>query len=218
MVAKDVKLIEYSETVDRWNCITHAAGAVFSVFALITMFVKAENIREFVSASVYGISMLAVYIVSSVYHGLPNGEKKRKARLIDHSAIPLLIAGTATPCALITLYEVSVPHSITVFLIAWFCAAFGIISKVFFFEKLKSVTMAVYIISCIVMLSCAVPLLGKIDSGAFFGLLAGCLIYVVGAIFCYLGIKRPALHIVFHVFVFAATVTHYGVIYNNIFR
>ncbi len=218
MIAKDVKLIEYSKTVDKWNCITHAVGAVFSVFAAIFLLVKSENPREFASALVYVLSMLVVYTVSSIYHGLPSGERKRKARLIDHSAIPILIAGTSTPCALIALYEVSVPHGITVFAIAWFCAAFGIISKVFFFEKLKTVTMAVYIISCVVMLSCAVPLLGEIDVGAFLGLLAGCVIYVIGAVFCYLGIKRPALHVVFHIFVFAATVTHYAVIYNNMYR
>lgn len=218
MVAKDVKLIEYSKSVDRWNCITHAVGAVFSVFALVFMLLESQGARELASAVIYGVSMLAVYTVSAVYHGLKNGEAKRIARLVDHSAIPVLIAGTATPCALITLYEVSMPHSLTVFSIAWFCAAFGIISKVFFFEKLKAVTMAVYIISCVVMLGCAVPLLGEIDSEAFGGIVIGCVIYVVGAIFCYLGIKRPVLHVVFHVFVFAATATHYAFIYNSIFR
>ncbi len=218
LIAKDVKLIEYSETVDRWNCITHAVGAVFSVFATVMIIIKSGNTREFASGLIYSLSMLAVYTVSSVYHGLPMSEAKRKARLLDHSAIPVLIAGTATPCALVTLYEVSVPHGIAVFAIAWICAVFGIVSKVFFFEKLKAMTMAVYIVSCVVMLGCAVPLLGEIDVGAFLGLLAGCVIYVIGAIFCYIGIKRPALHIVFHVFVFAATVTHYAVIYNNIFR
>lgn len=217
LIANDVKLIEYSKAVDRWNCITHAVGAVFSVFATVFLLAQADNTRKFVSGLIYGLSMLAVYTVSSVYHGLPMGETKRRARLVDHSAIPILIAGTSTPCALITLHEVSVAHGIAVFVIAWFCAVFGVVSKVFFFEKLKAVTMAVYIISCVAMLGCAVPLLGEIDVGAFLGLLAGCIVYVVGAVFCYLGIKRPALHIVFHIFVFAATVTHYAVIYNNIY-
>lgn len=217
MIAKDVKLIEYSESVDRLNCITHAVGAVLSVPALVFLILCADGARAVASALIYGLSMLAVYTVSAVYHGLESGEAKRKARLADHSAIPVLIAGTATPCALLTLYEISIPHSVTVFAIAWFCAIFGIISKLFFFEKLKAVTMAVYIISCVVMLSCALPLLDKIDIEAFGGLVLGCVLYLIGAVFCYLGIKRPALHVVFHVFVLLASVTHYIVIYNYAF-
>lgn len=217
MIAKDVKLIEYSKTVDRWNSITHAVGAVLSVSALVVLFLRADGARAVSSALIYGLSMLAVYTVSAVYHGLKSGEAKRRARLADHSAIPVLIAGTATPCALLTLYEISVPHSITVFAIAWFCAAFGVISKLFFFEKLKAVTMAVYIVSCVVMLSCALPLLDRIDLEAFFGLVLGCVLYLIGAIFCYLGIKHPVLHVVFHVFVLLASVTHYIVILNYAF-
>ncbi len=216
MSLKDVKLIEYSSKVDFFNCATHAVGAMLSAAALTAMLIKADGARSVISALLFGISLVAVYTVSAVYHGLKSGEKKRKARLIDHSAIPFLIAGTASPCALITLYEISVSHSLAVLILAWFCPIFGLVSKLFFFEKLRKVTVAVYIISCAAMLCCAVPLLGKINGDAFGGILLGNIFYLVGAAFCGMGIKKPFLHVVFHVFCMLASFVHFWVIYNYI--
>ncbi|MBE6772469.1 MAG: hypothetical protein E7547_10055 [Ruminococcaceae bacterium] len=214
MVLNNVKLIEYSKRVDFFNCLTHAVGAAASVAALIFMVLKAEGLRSTASAVIYGVSLIAVYTVSAVYHGLKSGEAKRIARLIDHSTVPVLIAGTATPCAMVTLFDVSVPYSLLVLFLAWFCAVFGAVSKIFFFEKMRKVTVAVYIISCVIMLCSAVPLLDEISNEAFFGLLQGCILYLIGAAFCGLGIKRPALHVVFHVFVMLASLAHFLVIYE----
>lgn len=213
MIAKDVKLIEYSKKVDFANCLTHALGAFASVAALILMVMKAESLRSTLSAVIYGVSMIAVYTVSAVYHGLKNGEAKRIARLVDHSTVPMLIAGTATPCALITLYEISTFHSLLVLCLAWFCTLFGLFSKLFFFEKMRKVTVAIYIISCLIMICSAVPLLGQINSDAFGGLVLGNVFYLIGAAFCGLGIKRPYLHVVFHIFALFAGITHFFVIY-----
>lgn len=213
MIAKNVKLMEYSRSVDLGNCITHALGAVLSVAGLLMLTVKAEGRMHTVSAFIYGISMIAVYTVSAVYHGLKNGEAKRIARLIDHSTVPILIAGTATPCALITLFEISVPHSLFVFFLGWGCTLFGIISKLFFFEKMRKVTVAVYIISCLLMLLSACPVIGEINHTAFSGIVLGNIFYLLGALFCGLGIKRPWFHVVFHIFALLASATHFAVIY-----
>lgn len=218
MVAKDVKLIEYSKGVELGNCLTHAVGAVLSVIAVILLMTAAEGARETVSALLYGIPMLTVYTVSAVYHGLKSGEAKRIARLLDHSAIPLLIAGTTTPCALIALYDISVFHGIAVLSAAWFCALFGLISKVFFFEKLKKITYAVYIICCALMLFSVIPVIPEMENGAFELIAAGCITYVIGAVFCYIGVKRQIYHVVFHVFVLLASMIHFYVIYFIIIR
>lgn len=213
MAAEKVKLIEYSKGVDTGNCLTHAVGAVLSVAALIMMSLKADGARHVAAALIYGISMVAVYTVSAVYHGLRQGEAKRIARLIDHSTVPVLIAGTATPCALITLFDVSLPHGLLVLFVGWGCTLFGIISKLFFFEKTRKITVAVYIISCIIMVCSAVPLLGKINQQAFAGIVFGNVFYLIGAVFCGLGIKKPAMHVVFHIFVLIASAVHFAVIY-----
>lgn len=218
MIAKEVKLIEYSKGVDIANCLTHALGAVLSVAALILLVTSAEGAREIVSAVLYGIPMLTVYTVSAVYHGLKNGETKRIARLLDHSAIPLLIAGTTTPYALIVLYNISVPHGIAVLSAAWFCGIFGLISKVFFFEKLKKITYAVYIICCAAMFLSVIPVIDEVKKGAFGLIGAGNAVYLISAVFCYLGVRREKFHVVFHIFALIASAIHFYVIYFMVIR
>ncbi len=217
MKVKEIKLIEYSKSVDIGNCITHALGAVLSVCAAILFLLSSDDMRHMISAVLYGFSLIAVYSVSAIYHGLRIGEAKRIARLIDHSAVPILIAGTATPCALITLYEISPAHSLTVLILAWFCALFGTVSKLFFFEKLKAVTIAVYIISCAAMLLSVIPIIGEINSVAFGGILIGCVFYLIGAIFCRLGMKKEVCHVIFHIFVLFGSTAHFYVIYSYMF-
>ncbi|MGN1194247.1 MAG: hemolysin III family protein [Acutalibacteraceae bacterium] len=211
---KEVKLVEYSKTVDLLNCLTHAVGSVLSVIFTVMMLEKAVGARHIFSAIIYGISFFAVFTVSAVYHGLRDEKKKRKARLVDHSTVPLLIAGTATPCAMITLHEVSPGRCVLVMTLGWFCFLFGLFSKLFFFEKLNAVTMAVYIVSGAVMLLSVVPIIDKIDSAAFMKLVCGCVLYLIGAIFCALGKKKPFCHIIFHVFVLLGAVVHFYVIYK----
>lgn len=217
MISKDVGLIEYSKKVDFFNSLTHAAGAALSVAAMIAMVIKAQDLRHMLSAAVYGLSLIAVFAISAVYHGLKSGEAKRIARLVDHSTVPVLIAGTATPCALITLYDISSAHSLLVLFLGWFCALFGMFSKIFFFKKARKITVAVYIVSCVAMLASVVPIIGQINSDAFGGILLGNLIYLIGALCCWLGIKKEAMHVVFHVFVLIAAAIHFYVIYVYMF-
>ncbi len=216
MVGKDVRLIEYSKGVDTLNYLTHGIGAVLGVFGSIVLIINAEGLRETFSMVVYGLALSAVYMVSTVYHKLKNGEAKRIARIVDHSTIPLLIAGTATPCALITLFEVSKLHGVIVFCLAWICTIFGLFSKIFFFEKLKAVTMGVYITCCTLMLIVAVPLLGKIDIGEFLLILTGCIFYLISVVLLGLGKKNEKFHPIFHVVVLIGSAFHYYVIYNMV--
>ncbi len=208
----EVKLIEYSRKVDIGNCITHAVGAAAAIFGFFFLVSGTEGVRGIISAVVYGLSIIAVYTVSAVYHGLPCSEAKRKARLIDHSTVPILIAGTATPCALMTLWNLSIPHTAIVLAVGWGCTLFGVFSKLFFFEKLKTVTVVVYIVSSIVMLLNAIPFLGRINGDAFGGLLLGNAFYLVGALFCAIGRKHPSMHVVFHILTVIASAIHYFVI------
>lgn len=209
MLVKDVKIIEYPEKIERWNFITHLIGALCSLAGVVFMLLCADSFREKLCSCIYGFTLITVYTASSVYHGLRPSRTKRIARLIDHSAVPLLIAGTTTPCALISLYNVSPLHGIIVLICGWACALFGIFSKLFFFEKLKSVTMAVYILCGLSMLLSAVPRLGELNSKGFLWLVFGCIFYVIGAILCGLGAKKPVLHPIFHIFVITGSFIHF---------
>lgn len=218
MLTKDVEIIEYDRRVDFYNSLTHAFGAVLSVPALILLLSEATGLGEIFAASVYCFSIFAVYAVSALYHGLPIGEKKRNARLFDHMTVPLLIAGTATPCALITLYEISRVHCFFVFVTGWLCYFFGLFAKLFFFQKLKNVAVAVYVISGFIMIASAVPLLDRITKEGFNCLIFGCILYLIGAVFCGLGRKRQWLHVVFHIFVFLGSLVHFVAVYIYIFK
>lgn len=216
MIGKDVKLVEYSQKVDLLNGLTHAVGAVMAVVGAVMLIFHAQGTRNMLSAIVYGMTLVAVYTVSSTYHLLPKGEKKRKARIADHSTVPFLIAGTATPCALISLYNLKPSLGITVFVLGWLCTLFGLVSKLFFFEKLKAVTMAVYIVSGFIMLCSVIPVADRINMGAFRELIYGCLFYIAGAVMCGLGRKYQFLHIIFHLFVILGSAFHFYVIYRYI--
>ncbi len=213
MIGQGVKVIEYSKKVDFFNALTHGTGAALSIAAAVVLILKTDNERSFISALIYGLSLVAVYSVSTVYHALPVGEAKRIARLADHSTVPILFAGTATPCALITLCNISFPHGIAVLLLGWGCTAFGIISKIFFFEKSRLITVPVYIVSGIFMLAISATLLNRMDSGAFTYIVLGNVFYVIGAICCGLGIKREWFHVIFHVFVLIASAIHFATIF-----
>ncbi len=218
-VSEEVKLIEYKKEVDKWNCITHAVGAALGTAGLVAAVIRASTPRAIISAIIYGVTFIAVYLVSAVYHGLPPGEKKRRARLIDHSTVPLLIAGTATPCALVTLHAISPLHGAFVFCLGWFCVIFGVFGKLFFFEKLKAAVIVVYITGGLIMLGSVLPLIGGsggINTNAYALLIAGSVIYLIGGLFCRWGIKREAMHVVFHVFVVIASAVHYYVIYTYV--
>ncbi|MBR4727807.1 MAG: hemolysin III family protein [Clostridia bacterium] len=216
-----VTLVEYSAAQERANCLTHAAGAVCAAVCFAAALMKTVptgSARRIVAAAVYCAAFLTVYVCSAVYHGLRPGPAKRTARRLDHMAIPLLLAGTATPCALISLHRVSPATGTAVFVIAWVCAAFGVISKLFLFESklFKTLCMVVYFTGGAVMMLLAVPLLGQIDRTAFLLLTAGCLLYAAGAVFCRIGMRRPWFHTAFHVLVLLGSLVQFGVIYHYV--
>ena len=215
-----IGLIEYTKTQDMLNCVTHAVGAVMGVIVLVASVVKTVRIgspRMIASAIIFGLSFVLVYTASAVYHGLPPGEKKRTARLIDHSVLPVLIAGTSAPSALVPLYNHNMTCCIIVLVLSWGSVIFGVISKLFFFEKTRKITVAVYIISCIIMLSCSVGVIDDIDLHPLYLLILGSVVYLVGGIFCAIGRKRPYFHAVFHVVVVIASMIHAWTIYTYVF-
>lgn len=172
-----VELIEYTKAQDALNCVTHALGAIFGAAVLVLLIKKAlplGSARYTAAAVVYGLSIILLYGSSAVYHGLPRGEAKRTARLVDHLVIPVLLAGTATPCSLITLYNHNKICCAVVLLLGWGSVLFGFIAKLFFFQKTKAACVAVYIIAGAVMLSCSLAVIDEINVHALLLLVLGC--------------------------------------------
>lgn len=214
MKKNDVDLVAYPRHIDMLNALTHILGIIFGLLAVYFSLNKSSSIRSTLSGIVYTLSILAVYTVSSVYHALPLGELKRKARIVDHSTVPFLIAGTATPIAVISLYDVSVFHSILILSLAWFCAIFGLITKVFFFSKFKVATILIYIVCAFIMLMSALTIIDEINLTAYRIIIAGSLAYGVGALLYAIGRKYNFVHIIFHIAVLTGSIIHFYAIYT----
>lgn len=215
-----VELIEYTKAQDALNCVTHALGGLLGAAVLVLLTEKAAPLgmaRYTASAIIYGLSLIVLYSASAVYHGLPQGEAKRTARLVDHSVIPILLAGTATPCALITLYNHNRICCAVVLLLGWGSVIFGLVAKLFFFQKTKAACVAVYIIAGAVMLSCSLAVVDEINVHALLLLVLGCAVYLFGSIFCAVGRKHPWCHVPFHMFMVAGSMIHAYVIYEYVF-
>ena len=205
-----VDLVAYTKKEDKLNCVTHAAGVLLAGAVLAVCLQRAleqGTINSIVSALVYGISMMVLYAASALYHGLPPGTARKAARVIDYSMIYILIAGTATPCALIGLYEKDRAHALFVFYFAWSCAALGIAMSVLFFERTRVPRILLYIGEGVVMFASVYPIAGLIDKRALGLLIVGGLVYAAGMIFLRLGRKREYAHTVFHLFVLAGSLT-----------
>lgn len=216
----DVELIEYTVAQDALNCSTHAVGAVMGVFVLMMLIRKAApfgSVRYTLSALIYGLSLVLLYTASAVYHGLPKGEMKRAARIVDHSVIPVLMAGTATPCAMITLYAYNRVCCAAVMILAWGSVLFGLIAKLFFFQKTKAACVVVYIVAGAVMLSCSLAVINEINLHALRLLVLGCIVYLSGSVFCAVGRSHPWCHVIFHMFIVAGSMIHAFAIYKYVF-
>ncbi len=220
MYPDNIKLVTYSQNEDKLNCVTHLAGVFLAAAVLVVCLnasLESGAANKIISALVYGISMLVLYGASAVYHGLPAGNLKKIARVIDYSMISILIAGTATPCALIGLYEKDRGHALFVFFFAWGCAVLGILMSVLFFEKTKTLRIILYVGEGIVMFASVYPITGMINKRALGLLIVGGLVYAAGMIFLRLGRKREYAHTVFHLFVLAGSLTHFYVMVKYIF-
>jgi hemolysin III len=197
------------------NSITHGIGAVISIAGLVTLVATARLHRcsawQIVAYAIYGISLVLLYVSSTIYHALANNRAKRVFKILDHSSIYLLIAGTYTPFTLITLRG---PWGWTLFGVVWGLCVCGVVFKSLWIDRLKVASTVVYLL----MGWCAVfairPLLEALPSTGFVWLLAGGLCYTVGVVF-YVRSSRFA-HFIWHLFVMAGSICHYWAVFRYV--
>ncbi|KUK85911.1 MAG: Channel protein hemolysin III family [candidate division TA06 bacterium 34_109] len=160
--------ISSERTQEMTNSITHGIGAILSIVGLITLLLMAVNrgdIWRIVSFTVYGATLVFLYLCSTVYHGLSDRRKKYIFQILDHVAIYLLIAGSYTPLTLLTLRG---PWGWSLLGIIWGMAFTGILLKIFFFQKTQIISMILYIIMGWLIIVAIKPLLEAISSGMLY--------------------------------------------------
>ncbi len=216
---KNVPIPDYSRNEDRINSITHMIGVPFAVFALVMCITRCVNLSNYgfiPVVIVYGITMIILYASSAVYHGFSPSFPKRVLRVVDHSVIFLLIAGTVTPFSLIAIKAVSFKMGAAVCIVNWILAVLGIFFTFMNQEKFKVVQMIMYMVmgwSVIISLP-RVYKFSEFGKMSVIFILAGGITYTVGAILYGIGKKVKYIHSVFHIFILAGSVLQFVGIYK----
>lgn len=202
---RDRILPKYTKGEEIFNMTSHIVGGALGIVALVLCVVFAAvhgNGYGVVSGAIYGVTMVILYTMSSIYHGLnPKRKAKKVFQVLDHCSIYLLIAGSYTPFALCTLREYSTALGWTIFGVIWFVAILGIILNSIDIKKFRVFSMICYLVMgwCIVFKINLLPEL--LGTAGFVLLLLGGLAYTIGAILYGLGKKHRYMHSVFHLFI-----------------
>ncbi|CAM4456544.1 MULTISPECIES: PAQR family membrane homeostasis protein TrhA [Paenibacillus] len=198
----------YSRREEVANAITHGIGTVLSVAALVLLVVFASlkgTAWHVVSFSIYGTTMLLLYLNSTLVHSLREGKAKDLFEFFDHSSIYLFIAGTYTPFLLVAIRG---PLGWSLFGIVWGVALFGVAFKAFFVKKFLFMSTIFYIAMGWLIVIAWNPLSAAVAGGGMALLMTGGILYTLGTIF-YVWRGFPFHHAVWHVFVLAGSVTHF---------
>ena len=193
------------------NTISHGMGIVLGIVGLIFLLVKNNNSSIYSTLSIwtFGLSLIILYTSSTIYHFFVNENWKKKARVLDHMSIFLLIAGTYTPICLITLEKSS---GWTLFTIVWTIAALGIIMKIFLTGKVDKLSLLLYLVMGWLLVFDIKNIANSMTSQALLFLVLGGVLYTLGTIF-YARDKMPYAHFIWHLFVLGGSTSHYAMVY-----
>ncbi|MBO4692788.1 MAG: hemolysin III family protein [Clostridia bacterium] len=215
---KDRLLPDYTRGEEIFNMVSHIVGGVFGITALVCCTIKAFikfDAYSIVSAFIYGFSMVILYTMSSVYHGLKPETAKKVMQVIDHCTIFLLIAGTYTPVTLVALRRENTTLSWVIFGVVWGFSALGITLNAIDLKKYAVFSMICYIGLgwCIIFpLKTTVHALG---CAGFRWLLAGGISYTLGSVLYAIAGKKIHLymHSIFHIFVVLGSILQFVCIF-----
>jgi hemolysin III len=194
---------------ERFNSMSHLVGAVLALAGAVVLVVVASrggDTRRIVSFSIYGATLFLLYLISTLYHGLPTGRAKHVFHVLDHQAIYLLIAGSYTPFTLVTL-DGSVGWWL--FGAIWGMAVLGLVLDALPRRGARILPFFIYFVMGWLIVLAINPLLAALPRAGFIWLLTGGLLYTSGIVFFALDHRYPWMHGVWHLFVLAGSISHY---------
>jgi len=190
------------------NSMTQVFGLGLSLEAvsiLVVLAILKGTVWHIVSFSIYGTTLIILYLVSSLYHLARKRRTRHIFRIMDHSSIYLLIAGTYTPFTLVTLRG---PWGWSLFGLIWGLALLGIYFKLFFTKRISKFSTSIYMAIGWLPVIAIKPLLAVLPLGGFLWIIAGGLSYSVGVLFFRLE-KIPYFHLIWHLFVIGGSACHF---------
>ena len=202
---------QFSAAEELAHSLTHGAGLLLGIAALVLMVVFAAqrgSAIHVVSCTVYGVTLVVMYTSSTLYHALPSGRGKRVFGILDHAAIFLLIAGTYTPFALVTLAG---GWGWSLFAVIWALAIGGIVLEAVSRGRVRRVQLLLYLVMGWGIVGASGPLLKELAPAGLVLLLAGGLAYTLGVVFFVW--RRPFHHAVWHIFVLGGSICHFFAVF-----
>lgn len=191
------------------NAISHGVGALLAAAGTGIIVVRAAmqgDLMAVLSTSLYGASLVILYLVSTLYHSFTSSKAKKLFRIFDHCSIFLLIWGTYTPVA---LSLIGGRTGMAIFLFQSICAIVGIILNVIDLNKWKSVSLILYVLMGWAIVINAAPVISLVDGRAITLLLSGGISYTVGIYFYVLSKKAKFTHFIWHLFVLLGSILQY---------
>ncbi|MFO8148463.1 MAG: PAQR family membrane homeostasis protein TrhA [Bacteroidota bacterium] len=202
----------YPPLEEKLNIFSHAFGFVLSIFGLILLILRANElgeIKHLISFSVFGASLVLLYAASTFYHSAKSHVLRYRLNIVDHAAIYVLIAGTYTPFAIVTL-EGTIGWII--FGVIWAMALFGVILKLFYTGRYQTLSTIMYVVMGWIVVFAIKPLLESLPDKGLWWLLSGGISYTLGALIFSLN-RIKFNHAIFHVFVLFGSFSHFISIY-----
>lgn len=203
----------YSKGEEIMNMVSHIVGGALGIVATVLCVIFAaihKNVYGVVSGAIFGATLIILYTMSSIYHGLkPERMSKKVFQVIDHCSIFLLIAGSYTPFCLCTLREYSNALGWSVFGIIWGAAILGITLNAIDLKKYKTFSMICYLAMgwCIILKGGVLP--GLLTTNGFILLVVGGIAYTIGAVLYGLGKKKKWMHSIFHILCVIGSLLHF---------
>ncbi len=203
---------QYSPKEEQLNIRSHFIGLLLSIIAFILLLIKSissTNIWYIVSFSIFGISLILLYLASTIYHNAKEPNLRKKLNIFDHAAIYILIAGTYTPYTLITLHGTT---GWILFGFTWGIALIGVVFKLFYTGRFNKLSTLLYVLMGWMVVFAGKDLVNNLSTEGLVWLIAGGLLYTIGALL-YIRDKLPYNHAIFHLFVLLGSISHFISIY-----
>lgn len=215
-----IEFVKYSKTEEILNSATHIFGAVLTLIATVICIIRSITLDRtdyLVIGLVYCLSMLIVFLCSSVYHGLPLCRAKKVMRMIDYTAIYFMLMGTITPYMLLSVAKINYTLGWALFIICLVATVISIILTLTSFSKTKAIRMILYIVIGFCAFSSLFVIGDKVNPDAVKLVLMGNGAYISGLVFFAIGAKKPYFHTAFHIFVIVGALIHFINLYLYVF-
>ena len=204
--------LAYSGKEELLNTISHGIGLLVAIVGLVLIILKAEGIAEVASVSIYAGTLVFMFFASTLYHGVGHPRIKAALKLVDHSAIYLLIAGTYTPLLIVSIQGwVSLASIIFI----WSVAVCGVVFKLLTKNRFPKVAIATYLTMGWFAVALSYPLIQAVPNAGLWLLLAGGLFFSVGVIF-YVAKHKKYTHAIWHLFVIGGCSCHFMTVYHYV--